>query len=289
MRGLTGILLLAVTLYVPISLQASDPWADEVVTVSYGPGAGFGQSYFPENVLGPPDSSASAQIPSQSPAELLALGSGGEIVLRFDEPGITDGPGPDFTVFENVFVYGDNLAFTETAFVAISADGVTWHEFPWDAETFDGLAGVTPTHGNADPCDPAVSGGDSFDLADLNLDTVYYVRLTDTDGEVDDAGPSFDLDAVVAMHCLSVEHEPDPVLPHDLVLHAWPNPFNSSITISAHTSSKIIHIFDSLGRTVAVVPIHQGRAVWNAEGVSSGVFLIRVDGLAQPIRVVKVR
>jgi len=290
MRDMSTIIVLALGLCAAISAHASDPWADEIVSVNYGPSAGFGQAYFPENVLGPPDSSASEWIPSQSPLELLALGSGGEIVLRFDEPGIVDGSGSDFTVFENVFVYGDGtLAFRETAFVAVSVDGVTWHEFSWNAESFTGLAGVSPTHGNANPCDPAESGGDSFDLAELALDSVYFVRLTDTDGAVEDDGPSFDLDAVVSIHDQNHSSEPETALPHLSVLHAWPNPFNSAITISAPAGIKRLYVYDTLGRSIATLDVPRDRVVWNADQISSGVFMINADGISQPLRIVKVR
>jgi hypothetical protein len=290
MRNLAAILALVVVLYAPFCVQASDPWADAVVSITYGPGAGFGQSHFPDNVLGPPDSSASQRIPSQSPKQLLALGSGGEIVLRFDEPGITDGPGTDFTVFENVFVYGDGTTeFQETAFVAVSSDGQTWYEFSWDSGTFAGLAGVDPTHGNADPTDPTVSGGDSFDIAQLALETIYFVRLTDTNDTVHDDGPSFDLDAVVAIHDPNYEPESETTLPVITEIHAWPNPFNSTITISTPVDTKKLHVYDTLGRTIATLTAQRGRVVWNTAQISSGVFLIKADDNSQPLRVVKVQ
>ena len=37
---------------------------------------------------------------------MLALGSGGEIVIEFADNAVIDGPGPDFLVFENAFLGG---------------------------------------------------------------------------------------------------------------------------------------------------------------------------------------
>ncbi|GBE30758.1 MAG TPA: T9SS type A sorting domain-containing protein [Bacteroidetes bacterium] len=268
----------------------ADPWADQVIEVSYGPGAGFGQDYFPENVLGPPDTSASVNAPSQSPEQLLALGSGGYITLLFDGDGIVNGPGPDFTVFENAFtVNGGSFVFRETAFVAVSEDGVSWHEFPWDGITFSGLAGVSPTNGQADPTDPNHSGGDSFDLENLGLEVARFVRLTDTDDLVADGGPSFDLDAVVALH--SNQQPQRPALSAS-ELQAWPNPFNTVIAIQVSPDARQIQIFDCLGRLVDELSVNQGSpVVWNAPNLSSGVFFARVTcpEFSQTLRLVKVR
>ena len=132
----------------------------------------------------------------------------------------------------------------EPAIVSVSQDGVTWHTFPFDfSPRYDattgalnlrhpfvynkGFAGVNPVIAsgyNVDPTDPTVSGGDSFDLADLGvpgLDWIRYVRLqstgdnwlTDSDGELvrhsnttafkeatrTSASSGFDLDAVTAI------------------------------------------------------------------------------------------
>jgi hypothetical protein len=291
MRNLMPHIALIAALLVPLCATASDPWPDEVISVTYGPGAGFGQDHFPGNILGPPDSLASEQFPSQTPSDLLSLGSGGEIILRFDEPGILDGPGPDFTVFENAFSFNNGMSvFTETAFVAVSQDGLAWYEFTWDTDTLTGLAGLTPTNGAADPTDPSISGGDSFDLSDLNFESVYYVRLTDTDGTVLDGGTSFDLDAVVAIHNPTESPTADDPRPIAPALYAWPNPFNASVSFRVPLDSQRIHVFDALGRLVETVPVELGHAEWNADHRSSGTYVIRADGEASnPIRIVKVR
>ncbi|MEO1334407.1 MAG: hypothetical protein AAFV29_02130, partial [Myxococcota bacterium] len=55
-----------------------------------------------------------------------------------------------------------------------------------------------------DPLDPAQSGGDPFDLAEIGVDTARFVRIEDlaTQGDAPTAG--FDLDAVgVVVHALS--------------------------------------------------------------------------------------
>lgn len=238
--------------------QHSDPWADSVVVFEPGSGQNFGQQppYFPNNVLGPPDKNAKPTVPSADPNEILSLGLGGRIVLAFTDNLIIDGPGADFTVFENAFIrqFGPaaGLPFAEPARVAVSRDGITFVAFPFDSLTLKGLAGVTPTNGCADPTHPDSAGGDSFDLADLGIDSVRFVELVDVTSLIKD-NPNhpywdptlsgFDLDAVVAVHSAPVRTDvkdrqtpgntpsdfhivgvfPNPVQPrfHDAIRLAW--------------------------------------------------------------------
>ncbi|MCK5786120.1 MAG: hypothetical protein KAH54_06145 [Candidatus Sabulitectum sp.] len=175
----------------------ADPWADASPAVWYGPGAGYGQAYYPENILGPPDPEATPTAPSVGENNLLTLGENGWVVLEFTDNSIINEPGVDFTVFENVMDTGSGY-FQECAFVEVSQDGLYWLQFPWNTETLEGLAGLMPTTGE-DPTNPAVSGGDQFDLGDLGLEWVRFVRLTDCGDAVTDGG-LFDLDAVAAVN-----------------------------------------------------------------------------------------
>jgi len=132
--------------------------------------------------------------------------------------------------------------FADTAIVSVSDDGASWTTFTFDLvssataqlvlkSNYLGFAGVrgslsSPENGLS-PYDPAVSGGDQFDLADLGLTSIRFIRITDSgdgsylpqydvDGDlvldygnlIDPAPTSpgtgisagFDLDAVVAIH-----------------------------------------------------------------------------------------
>ncbi len=297
-------ILTITALYWGLLLMASqagavDPWPDEVISVTYGVGAGFGQESFPDNILGPPDPVATPSVPSSSPVELLTLGTSGVIILAFRDGGIVDGAGPDFTVFENPFYYGmDSLVYRETAIVAVSEDGVTWYEFPYDPDTFAGLAGVTPVDGSADPLDPTFSGGDAFDLADVGLAHAAYVRITDSGDFVPDSGPSFDLDAVAVLHGESGNgiNDSENSLPDALTITAWPNPFNSVVRFKwsgGVYGNTPVRVFDTLGREI----YHEAAFgvntwVWQpASTTSAGVYWVQVgNGIqTQMTRVVLVR
>lgn len=278
-------------------IRETDPWVDVVVAFTPGEGAGFGENFFPDNVLGPPDPDPTLTPvnPSAKPQELLSLGHGGEIVLEFSDNFIADDEGVDFTVFENSFyVNGDTTQpFIEAAFVAVSMDGQNWVEFPWDTTTFEGFAGVTPTKDNQNPTDPKVSGGDSFDLAEVGLPYAKYVRLTDI-GDLKQEGTFndyFDLDAVVAVNSMpgqptSVAEAPSAQPNTFTLLQNYPNPFNPTTTIEfiVATKSRVqIRIFNTKGqliRTLIDQEYSAGRYTqqWDgkdkrARDVASGVYI----------------
>ena len=174
-------------------------FAAEIVSYAPGDGAGFGQDQLPDIVLGPPQG-----LGEQGSLHVLSLGRGGELVLAFDGLELVDGPGPDLLVFENPFP-----GWTETAEVAVSEDGVDWHSFPCAADDpdggFPGCAGVGlvwshPDNG-VDPTDPAVAGGDAFDLADLGVARARFVRVTDTGANTyDGVAGGHDLDAIAIVN-----------------------------------------------------------------------------------------
>jgi hypothetical protein len=189
---------------------AQDPFADAVASFTPGTNAGFGAEELPGIVLGPPRGSGLVQ----GSFDVVSLGNGGVIVMRFDLPVICDGPGADFTVFENAFHAGSPAGpvFTDYGIVAVSQDGEHFVDLPYDAVTHSGLAGQGPVLSHPDnaidPLDPSVSGGDVFDLAGTGLAWAAYVRITDPAATIPDAGnlipqadnSGFDLDAIAALH-----------------------------------------------------------------------------------------
>jgi hypothetical protein len=207
--GLTIAALLAAT---SGDQALGDPFVDGVWKFSPGTFAGFGQERLPWIVLGPPQGTGVLE----GATDVVSLGEGGQITLAFRDNVVVDGFGPDLVIFENAFHAGDENGpvFTELAFVAVSVDRKTWLSFPYDPATGVGLAGREPVLSNTangvDPFSPE-AGGDRFDLADLGLDYISYVRIVDVNGAIADAGDlvapggkgGFDLDAVGAIHSVA--------------------------------------------------------------------------------------
>lgn len=179
------------------------PYARELVSFAPGVHAGFGQANLPGVVFGPPGGGG-----ARASLDVVSLGVGGHIVVGFGDRDIVDGPGPDFVVFENAFYIAgtDRDVFAELGEVSVSQDGKTWAAFACDPEraAATSCAGQTPTEtydpAELVPLDPLASGGDAFDLADLDIEWARFVRIRDraTEGAGNNAG--FDLDAVGLVH-----------------------------------------------------------------------------------------
>jgi hypothetical protein len=142
------------------------------------------------------------------------LGKGGWIALEFDPP-IPNGPGVDFIVFENpIMVPANGYIFDEWMTVSVSLDGTTWHTFAYDSLTGEGMAGRTPTAAfGTNLQDPALAGGDGFDLDELGLAQVRYVRVDDATRFQTPDRLSAELDGIVAVH-VPVTGQP----------HTWASP-----------------------------------------------------------------
>lgn len=287
-RGLMLLVLAALlTCGYPARMVMAGPFADALVSFRPGSGAGFGQDRLPEVVLGPPRGGGLLQ----GSLDVVSLGHGGEIVLRFDPPLACNGPGPDLIVFENAFHAGsaDGPVFAELAFVAVSQDGVHYREFPWDAQSWKGLAGKTPVLSNPengiDPLDPLHAGGDAFDLDEVGLAWIRFVRITDAGDQVPDPGnrlsgggmAGFDLDAVAAVHPCHPSVATPTVTPTRNVLPTTTPTVEPSATPSftpvksptaAPTPCPVVQ------ELIAALFLQAGAADWNNDGRLSAADLV---------------
>lgn len=297
--------ILIAAVVVMTSASAQPPSAVHSFTPGTGQSSGQSPEYFPANVLDYPDTHARRTIPSVDPRHILSLGMGGEIVLRFDAP-IVDEVGPDFTVFENAF-YGSigqrELLFAEPARIGVSRDGVTFVDYPFDSLTLAGCAGTIPTNGDKPPTDSRVSGGNSFDLAILGIDSVHFVRVRDITAMIannpshpywDATLSGFDLDAVIGIpaigRSISSVTMRSTLAPEMLIA---PNPATTRVTI-AGLRGYHFHIVDQLGRTMPAIILAAGfdRVVVDVTHLSTGAYFVIAednDGLRHgvPLHVVR--
>lgn len=223
------------------AIRADDPrivaWASAVGSLERGPVeisetesplASFGTG---GSALGPANAfEPGTGLPSTEPGSVVSLGDGGRIALLFPQP-ITDGPGPDFAVFENAF----NDTFLELGFVEVTSDGIHWARFPSHSlgQTGVQISQADPQNSALDPTDiDGLAGkyragwGAPFDLAILQneplLDVlrITQVRVVDVVGSIDPAyatrdsesrpindpfptpfsSGGFDLDAIGVLH-----------------------------------------------------------------------------------------
>ena len=167
---------------IPMDDAAFVSWAAEVVT--YEPGGGVDQTWqTPSSALGKAEGNS---------YDVVALGDGGTITLRFDPP-IENGEGWDFAVFENSF----SDIYLELAYVEVSSNGLDFIRFDNVSLTSQPVTGF----GNMDPTDvDGLAGkyrqayGTPFDLERLadrpetisgliDLSAVTHVRIVDIIGD----------------------------------------------------------------------------------------------------------
>jgi hypothetical protein len=266
--------------FVILSAGASAQWQrmalDTVGGYVFGSGQRTGQSaaFFPTNILRGPSALARDTVPATDPREICSLGLGGSITLGLRRAVIVDGPGADFTVFENAFTYGRGRTYAEPATVEVSRDGLVWKMFPFDSISCSGLAGVTPTSGE-DPYDPMRSGGDRFDLADIGMDSVRWVRIGDVTAMIlnnpsspffDPTLSGFDLDVVLARHAapMAWELEARPVVLSGMVEIAMPH-------------SSTVQIMDLTGRVIETSMRQAGILQLDMSWLPGGWYYVIVD------------
>ena len=166
-------------------------WAESVV--SYAPSSGVSGGWSNASlVLGPVtgDLFDVASLGDLSGSQMVAGAVAGRMTVHFAEP-IREVSGADFSVFENGFLQGSvaGMMFGELAYVEVSADGVNFVRFPSRSLT----SGVVGSYGTMDPTNVynlagkhlnalGSSWGTPFDLSEVGLASVSYVRLVDIPG-----------------------------------------------------------------------------------------------------------
>ena len=200
----------------------NDPWADFVV--DWEPGLGGAPGYDnPETALGPPEQYSGEGMdpgvvspfqPAWAPHELVSLGSGGSLVLGFDDWIENDPANPhgiDLIIFGNTgFIDGgyptgivNGLFGADGGDVFLSDDGVTWHLVPgcladsawptlgWlDAQPYDDVPGLVPSN----PLMPMAPETTWEDLAGMGWEDVLLAYGESAGGvgiDLDDIGMDY--------------------------------------------------------------------------------------------------
>ena len=189
----------------PSGSALASSFASQVV--SYTPGSNAQPGYFdPNQALGSPGRTTGSGpfdgdvTPFNAPyaaSDVVSIGAGGSLVVRFDHPVADDAANPygvDLLVFGNSFLgldFGTGLAdgtliFTEPGAIAVSQDGVTWFDVPGlyaDGSLFPTLAyqdppgpfdfgGTIPTSYTR-PVNPALTAADFAGMTTAQIAALY--------------------------------------------------------------------------------------------------------------------
>ncbi len=269
-------------------LMANQPRPlDSLVSYNWGEGQNFGQDeeYFPENVLGMPDTTASEQKACNLPEQVCSLGVGGEIVLALKNFTIKDNSGPDFIVFENAFLNPvTNKVFAEPGIVSVSKDGINFVEFPWDTATLIGCAGLEPTLGSKVYSDFLNSGGDKFDLEDIGIDEIKYIKIKDNTEFLknhpehkyyDPILTGFDLDAIVALNYRPDISDVEDRNQTDIAVYSK----NNRIIIENKQECRVA-IYNVTGMMISESDIQSGISYISSELATGAYFIVFQTGAA---------
>lgn len=127
--------------------------------------------------------------------DVVSLGNGGSLTIEWGVD-VSNGPGPDFAVFENGLSANENSIFAELAFVEVSSNGIDFERFDTiskgtepvpdggqiAADSVYGLAGAKPLgYGTLFDLDE-LAGRESVIDGRLDLNRVRYLRLIDISG-----------------------------------------------------------------------------------------------------------
>jgi len=198
----------------------------------------------------------------------ISLGDGGTAILEFATP-ITNGPGPDFVVFENGFAKPTDikLAFLELAHVEVSNDGVNYYRFPSFFNVISDTQHTNDTYLDAQYIHNLAgkyvkNQGTPFDLDDvahfeeLDVNNIRFIKLIDVVGIIDDETYTsydsegrvindpyptpfptggFDLDAVGVLHNATTHIDETSITQK---VNIYPNPTSDYLYIDIELTDK---------------------------------------------------
>ena len=180
-------------------------WATEVV--EYAPAPGVSSEFgFATKALGPVtgDHMDVVSLGDLTLAQLQTSVPPGRLILGFDWR-LSNGPGPDFAVFENAFIQsGDTKILGELGYVEVSSNGVDFARFPSDSQTpatvgpygileSAAIYNLVGKHINNSDAGGGLCVGTPFNLDDLaadplvvggqvDLSSIRYIRIVDIPG-----------------------------------------------------------------------------------------------------------
>lgn len=165
---------------------------DDASIVAWASGASMSRGYLQINdtAAGKPTVGTESSALGVFDGEVVSLGDGGVITLTFDQP-IVNNEGYDFAVFENGFKVGFSY-YLELAHVEVSQNGTDFVRFA--SESLSDTSFQTDNFGYTDPQKIRnLAGkhqapyGTLFDLEEVGLEEVNYIRLIDVVGSVNDS------------------------------------------------------------------------------------------------------
>ncbi len=153
----------------------------------------------------------------------------------------------------------------------------SWEDFRFPENNVEAMARISGNLGESWGIEERISWGDGHSYSPVATGTGSLLHLLW--GDVREAAPGLYYRANNLLTEIG-ENEERGNLPEETgILSAYPNPFNSSTTITISGAEEAeVCIYDITGRQVKVLQANNSRAVWDAGSISSGVYFARVAG-----------
>ncbi len=253
------------------------------------------KAYFGENsfALGKPNGNLN----------VVSLGDGGYAILKFNNP-IKNGQGFDFAVFENGFKASENNYFLELAFVEVSSNGINFIRFPsqsltQDTTQIDGFGYLNPAKFNNLAGKYVNDYGTPFDLddikdsANINIDSIVYVKIIDVIGDINNnycswdsyghkindpfptpfASGGFDLNGIGVIN----QQKSNITQKSNNKLIVYPNPCSNKIYISYNNNINNIKIYNYLGKIIVSKNFNKKNIILNTDILTPNIYFLKIS------------
>lgn len=255
-------------------------------------------------------------VPGAAGNGVASLGDGGMATVSFANP-VKNGPGYDFAVFENGFIYQNQMAYLEFAFVEVSSDGEHFFRFKpvSKTDTASQVNGTSPdvlsttidaskVHNLAGKY--IANYGTPFDLEELkdepglDVDHITHIRLIDVVGSIDPAygtrdssggiindpwptpfaSSGFDLDAVGVINENAVTSVKE-ILRSKLRLTMFPNPATPDDEVVIRFNTAPLHatitLYDQAGKKISEHALASGDDKLVLSSLARGFYLVTIS------------
>jgi hypothetical protein len=117
-----------------------------------------------------------------------------------------------------------------------------------------------------------------INIGDINTDGIDEIAFEDT---------ALTQVILYAIHSTGIDDGPGPLPKYIGQFSAYPNPFNSTTTLFLSNNETVpISIYDITGRLVTILKAEEGKAIWDAIGISSGIYFAKIqsDNISKSIK-----
>jgi hypothetical protein len=243
--------------------------------------------------------------------KIISLGDAGFAIIQFPFP-IYNVAGNDFAIFENGFAQNEsaeNLYFMELAKVEVSEDGITYIPFESTSNIDNSIQKLSFETSNCTYVNNLagkypINYGTPFDLDELGLDSILFIKVIDVVGSIDtnfatydsqmniinDPYPTaftsggFDLNAIGALNQPNEEATTTDTINTSLVnnsfetIKVYPNPVkqNGLFFIETGIENSTVEIYSAIGERLLYTQFSNSISIETTQ-IEKGIYFLKIN------------